>query len=189
MDITGNRFGLILATIFLILGAILSVVTLRLRSECSKTSMRLLDVQYQIDEITNDFIDVDSKVIHDIIDVSDIGPCPYPRMFMIIPRYPCSACLDRESDFFKEFAESGVVKCGILVPNNRMKDARALFNMSNVTLYPYSQESLGDDTYWGNSEKIIYFLLKDSSVTNIMVTSKYSERASESYFRHVREMM
>lgn len=31
MDITGNRFGLILATIFLILGAILSVETLRPR--------------------------------------------------------------------------------------------------------------------------------------------------------------
>lgn len=31
MDMTGNRFGLILAAIFLILGAILSVEALRLR--------------------------------------------------------------------------------------------------------------------------------------------------------------
>lgn len=189
MDIIGNRFGLILSTIFLVLGVILSVVTLRLRDEYSRTSMRLQDVQCQIDEITNDFIDVDSEVIQNLLDVADIDLCPYVRMFMIIPRYPCSACLDRESEFLKEFAESGVVKCGILVPNSRMKDAKALFNMSNVTIYPYSQEFLDDDAYWSNSEKIIYFLLKDRSVTNIMVTSKYSERASENYFTHVREMM
>lgn len=62
MDIIGNRFGLILSTIFLVLGVILSVVTLRLRDEYSRTSKRLQDVQCQIDEITNDFIDVDSEI-------------------------------------------------------------------------------------------------------------------------------
>lgn len=189
MDIPGNRLGLILSTIFLILGVLLSLVTLRLRDEYSKTSMKLQEVQCQIDEITNDFIDVDSEVVHNLIEAADIDLCPNVRMLMIIPRFPCSACLDRESEFFKKFAESGLLECGILVPDNSIRDAKALFSMSNVTIYPYSQESLDDDAYWSNSEKIIYFLLKDSMVTNIMVTSKYSGMASENYFTHVRELM
>lgn len=39
-----------------------------------------------------------------------------------------------------------------------------------------------------NQKKIIYFLLNEDSVTNIMVTSKYSGKASEHYFEHVSKL-
>lgn len=185
---TGDRFWPIITIVFLVVDVALFSVTIRQRTDLNKSKSMLIERQCQIDEITNDCIEVDQSLIKSLLNEVGVFRHPSPMLFMIIPSYPCSACLDREAILFKNFCGSESVRCNILVRDFRLKDAKALFsNATNVSLYPFSIETL-NDRYWQESEKIIYFLLNEDSVTNIMVASKYSGKASEHYFEHVSKL-
>lgn len=184
-----DSFGKIMSAVFLVVDIILLLTLVRMRKEYVRTSVMYLERQGRIEECLEDFVNVDQGKIRDLLDEQNIIQDYSPQLFMIIPSYPCSACLDRESAFFKDFAGTDLVKCHILVPDYRLKDTRALFSgASNITINSFEPETMNDE-YWKQSEKIIYFLLNEGTITNIMVTSKYSDIASEYYLEHIREVL
>ncbi len=184
-----KHFWQILAIVFLAVDIVLFLSILKERDANSKTLIMLRERQGQVDRITNDFIEVDQCAIMNLLEDTSVGFESLPRLIMVIPSYPCSACLDRETELFRNFAETEQIKCGILTPDYRVKDVKALFfGIPNMSMYLYSRDIL-EDTYWAGAEEIIYFLMKENVITNIMVTSKYSESASEHYFEHIREMI
>lgn len=186
---TGNRFWLIITMVFVAIDIVLLIAVGRIRKSDSTISTMFWERQGQIEEIMDAFIETDEWRIRGFLDDQDAAKERDSCLIMIIPLYPCSACLDRESLFFKNFAELGLVKCYIFVPDNRFRDAKALFSKTkNLFISPYSTHTQ-NDMYWSNSEKIIYCLQSGNYITNIMITSKYSESASEHYFKHIQELL
>ena len=172
-------FAFVLADVFLITGL------MRIRKDFQKTSSMFQERQGRIAEVLNDITDVDNDLIQGLLDDEGLSLDFDTQLFMVIPASPCSACMDRESLIFEEFAKTGLVKCQILVPDSRLKDTRALFSRDlNLSINAYSLETLTDD-YWRHSEKIIYFLSRGTDISNFMITSKYSDISTEYYFEHL----
>lgn len=182
-----SRFWKVITLVFFLVDLILLSLLVHLRKEYVNISSLFHERQGRIEEILEDYSEVDNDLIQNLLDDECLILDSVPQVFMIIPAYPCSACLDRESALFERFAESDVAKCRILVPDYRLKDARALFSkVLNLSINAYTLETMSDD-YWKHSEMIIYFLSIGTEISNIMITSKYSDNASEYYFNHIRE--
>lgn len=180
-----DSFWKVITFVFVFVDIFLIIGLMRILKDYQKTSSMFQERQGRIEEVLNDITDVDNDLIHGLLDDEGLSLNFDPQMFMVIPASPCSACLDRESLLFEKFAKTGLVKCQILVPDYRLKDTRALFSRDlNLSINAYSLETLTDD-YWRYSEKIIYFLLRGADISNIMITSKYSDISTEYYFEHL----
>lgn len=181
-----DSFWKVITFVFVFVDIFLIIGLMRILKDYQKTSSMFQERQGRIEEVLNDITDVDNDLIHGLLDDEGLSLNFDPQMFMVIPASPCSACLDRESLLFEKFAKTGLVKCQILVPDYRLKDTRALFSRDlNLSINAYSLETLTDD-YWRYSEKIIYFLsTRGADISNIMITSKYSDISTEYYFEHL----
>lgn len=180
-----DSFWKVITFVFVFVDIFLIIGLMRILKDYQKTSSMFQERQGRIEEVLNDITDVDNDLIHGLLDDEGLSLNFDPQMFMVIPASPCSACLDRESLLFEKFAKTGLVKCQILVPDYRLKDTRALFSRDlNLSINAYSLETLTND-YWRYSEKIIYFLSRGADISNIMITSKYSDISTEYYFEHL----
>lgn len=104
---------------------------------------------------------------------------------ILIPPYPCAACLSRLFDIIDKVSTSHKLKLIVLSPSYREKDTKAVFcQNSEVSIYPYNVEKLASQTIKKNDTSVLFFVNK-GRIENVFITNKIFSQASEVYFKNI----
>lgn len=180
-----ERFKDVALVSFLLIDLVLILLLFNVRKKYVRLLPIVNECQTKIDQVYNDYIELDESRLRtflcDINFVEDSGT----HFIMLVPPYPCSACLERESVLFGDFLQAKTINGIILAPKFRMKDMKASIpGKDNLKIISYDPQDLSD-AYMSNYEQISYFILNNGDIRNIMVTSKFSDIASSRYFNRV----
>ena len=180
-----RKFEDVALVTFLLIDLVLILLLFDIRRKYTRILPIVSECQTKIDQVYNDYIELDESRLRTFLCDINFAEEAGTYLIMLVPPYPCSACLERESVLFGDFLQGKPIKGIILTPKFRKKDMRASIpGLDNLRIISYDSLDLSD-AYMSNYEQISYFILNNGDIRNIMVTSKFSDIASSRYFNRI----
>ena len=106
------------------------------------------------------------------------------RLYLIVPPFPCDACLERETENLNEFTTGPYNVVTVIAPDYRKRDLTIrLENRKNVKILPYETERI-KGTGILPPDALVYFREVNGRPVNVFIPEKNHPEFSGNYFQY-----
>lgn len=142
---------------------------------------------YLYENISSHYASIQRRDIKEFLEHIDCPVIYGQALAMIVPPYPCDACLIEQSNIFQEYITSYTDYQPIIIcPDYRDRDMRVRFSKKNTVRCTYECDDTIKQSIVSSFDGVVFITLCDNNIENMYITNKLCPSLTNIFFEHIK---